>query len=128
MTQNISSLQQIYDQVVELNRRNNLLKAKYENDEKYAKLHKRVIEKGNISDRESLVYQALMDIKKQADEKVLINNHMLDNEGFFVQFMSPLVVNGFEKQKINLDPEAIKYINGYVVNEYINEYNGKVLC
>ncbi len=42
--------------------------------------------------------------------------------------MSPLVVNGFEKQKINLDPEAIKYINGYVVNEYINEYNGKVLC
>ncbi|MBU1446505.1 DEAD/DEAH box helicase family protein [Patescibacteria group bacterium] len=128
MTQNISSLQQIYDQVVELNRRNNLLKAKYENDEKYAKLHKRVIEKGNISDRESLVYKALMDIKKQADEKVLINNHMLDNEGFFVQFMSPLVVNGFEKQKINLDPEAIKYINGYVVNEYINEYNGKVLC
>ena len=128
MTQNIGSLQQIYDQVVELNRRNNLLKAKYENDEKYAKLHKRVVEKGNISDRESLVYEALMDIKKQADEKVLINNHMLDNEGFFVQFMSPLVVNGFEKQKINLDPEAIKYINGYVVNEYINEYNGKVLC
>lgn len=127
MTQNIGSLQQIYDQVVELNRRNNLLKAKYENDEKYAKLHKRVMEKGNISDRESLVYEALMDIKKQADEKVLINNHMLDNEGFFVQFMSPLVVNGFEKQKINLDPEVIKYINGYVVNEYINEYNGKVL-
>jgi len=128
MTQNIGSLQQIYDQVVELNRRNNLLKAKYENDEKYAKLHKRVIEKGNISDRESFVYEALMDIKKQADEKVLINNHMLDNEGFFVQFMSPLVINGFEKQKINLDPESIKYINGYVVNEYINEYNGKVLC
>jgi len=128
MTQNIGALRSIYERTTELNRRNNLLKAKYENDEKYARLHKRVLEQGNISNRESIIYEALMDIKKQTDEKVIINNRMLDNEGFFTQFMSPLVVKGFEKQKINLDPEATKYINGYVVNEYINEYNGKVLC
>jgi len=128
MTQNIGALQSIYDRITELNRRNNLLKDKYENDEKYAKLHKRIIEKGNISNRESLIHETLMEIKNQADEKVLINSRMLDNEGYFVQFMSPLVMNGFENHKINLDPEAAKYINGYVVNEYVNEYNGKVLC
>lgn len=128
MTQNIGALQSIYDRIIELNRRNNLLKAKYENDEKYARLHKRVMEHGNISDRESLIYEALMEIKNQADEKVLINSKMLNNEGYFVQFMSPIVMNGFENRKINLDPEAAKYINGYVVNEYVNEYNGKVLC
>lgn len=128
MTQNIGALQSIYDRIIELNRRNNLLKAKYENDEKYARLHKRVMEHGNISDRESLIYEALMEIKNQADEKVLINSKMLNNEGYFVQFMSPIVMNGFENRKINLDPEVAKYINGYVVNEYVNEYNGKVLC
>jgi len=126
MNQNIGALQSIYDRITELNRRNNLLKAKYENDEKYAKLHKRIIEKGNISNRESLIHETLMEIKNQADEKVLIRKQMLDNEGFFSQFMSPLVINGFENHKINLDPEAAKYINGYVVNEYVNEYNGKV--
>jgi len=128
MTQNIGALQSIYDRIIELNRRNNLLKAKYENDEKYARLHKRVMEHGNISDRESLIYEALMEIKNQADEKVLINSKMLNNEGYFVQFMSPIVMNGFENRNINLDPEAANYINGYVVNEYVNEYNGKVLC
>lgn len=125
MTQNIGALQSIYERIIELNRRNNLLKAKYENDEKYARLHKRIIEKGNISDKESLIHEALMEIKNQADEKVLINSKMLDNEGYFNQFMSPLVLNGFENHKMNLDPEAAKYINGYVVNEYVNEYNGK---
>ncbi len=125
MTQNIGALQSIYERIIELNRRNNLLKAKYENDEKYARLHKRIIEKGNISDKESLIHEALMEIKNQADEKVLINSKMLDNEGYFNQFMSPLVLNGFENHQMNLDPEAAKYINGYVVNEYVNEYNGK---
>jgi len=126
MTQNIGALQSIFERITELNRRNNLLKAKYENDEKYARLHKRVMEKGNISDRESVIHETLMEIKTQADEKVLINSRMLTNEGYFVQFMSPLVMNGFENHKINLDPEAAKYINGYVVDEYVNEYNGKI--
>jgi type I restriction enzyme R subunit len=48
MRNNIGSLQQIYDKVTELNRKNNLLKAKYENDAKYARMHKRILEKGNI--------------------------------------------------------------------------------
>ncbi|TRZ53655.1 MAG: type I restriction endonuclease subunit R [Dehalococcoidia bacterium] len=128
MTQNIGALQSIYDRITELNRRNNLLKAKYENDEKYTKLHKRIIEKGNVSNRESLIHETLMEIKNQADEKVLIRSKMLDNESYFINFMSPLVISGFENHKINLDPEAAKYINSYVVNEYVNEYNGKVLC
>jgi type I restriction enzyme R subunit len=37
MKNNIGSLQQIYDKVQNLNRKNNLLKAKYENDAKYAR-------------------------------------------------------------------------------------------
>ena len=43
MKQNIASLQQIYDKITELNRRNNLLKAKYANDAKYARTHKRIL-------------------------------------------------------------------------------------
>ena len=83
MVKNIGLLQNIYDKITELNHKNNLLKAKYENDAKYARMHKRILEKGNISKRESEICDTLMDIKKQVDEKILINTQMLNNESYF---------------------------------------------
>jgi type I restriction enzyme, R subunit len=127
MNQNIGSLQKIYDEITELNRRNNLLKAKYENDAKYARIHKRVLEDGGASKRESDIFASLMEIKKQADEKVIENQRMLSNEGYFLQFMSPLVIGGFEQHGMVLDAQSARHINGAVVNEYVNEYSGKNL-
>lgn len=124
MKNNIGSLQQIYDKVTELNRRNNLLKAKYENDAKYARMHKRIVERGDISKRESEICETLMEIKKQADDKVLINTKLLDNESYFDKLMVQLVLGSFDKTKIELDPEAAKYINSCLVKEYMNEYQG----
>jgi type I restriction enzyme R subunit len=124
MKRNIGSLQQIYDKVTELNRKNNLLKAKYDHDAKYARIHKRILEKGTISKRESAIYDTLIDIKKQTDDKVLINTRLLDNEGYFNSLLMPMVIGGFNKAKVELDPETARYINTCVVQEYINEYQG----
>ncbi len=60
-------------------------------------MHKRILEKGTISKRESEICQTLMDIKKQADEKILINTKMLKNESYFTSMIMPLIINGFEK-------------------------------
>jgi type I restriction enzyme R subunit len=125
MRNNIGSLQQIYDKVTELNRKNNLLKAKYENDAKYARMHKRIVEKGNISKRESEICETLMDIKQQVDDKVLINTQMLKNESYFDKLMIQMVIGSFGKSNIELDPDSAKYINSCLVKEYINEYQGK---
>jgi type I restriction enzyme R subunit len=124
MRNNIGSLQQIYDQVTEMNRKNNLLKAKYENDAKYARVHKRILEKGNISRRESEICETLLDIKKQVDEKVLINTQMLNNESYFDKLLIQMVIGSFGKSNIELDPESAKYINTCLVKEYMNEYQG----
>lgn len=124
MKNNIGSLQQIFDKVTELNRRNNLLKAKYENDAKYARTHKRILERGNISKRESEICETLMDIKKQTDEKVLINTKMLDNESYFEQLLIQTVIGSFEKVKIELEPESARYINACLAKEYMREYQG----
>lgn len=126
MRNNIGSLQQIYDKVTELNRKNNLLKAKYENDAKYARMHKRILEKGNISKRESEICDTLMDIKKQVDEKVLINTQMLNNESYFDKLLIQMVIGSFGKNKIELDPESAKYINTCLLKEYMNEYTGSI--
>lgn len=124
MKENIDSLQNIYDKATEQNRKNNLLKAKYENDEKYARIHKRILEKGNISKRESQINEILLDIKKQADDKILNNNKLLNNESYFGQELIVTILNNFEKSKINLEPDSAMFIKDSLLKEYINEYQG----
>lgn len=124
MRDNIGSLQMILDKVSELNRKNNLLKAKYENDTKYARLHKRIVERGNISKRESEICETLLEIKKQADEKVLINTMLLDNESYFNNLLIQMVIGNFNKTDIKLEPDSAKFINNCLAKEYINEYQG----
>lgn len=124
MKQNIGSLQKIYDKVTELNRRNSLLQAKYENDAKYARIHKRLLEKGTVSRKASAIHSTLMGIKQKADEQVLLNARLLDNDAYFDKMIMPMVVSGFGRAKIDLDPETAYYINSCVVQEYLNEYRG----
>ncbi len=124
MKKNIGALEKIYQKVLELNRKNNLLRAKYENDAKYARIHKRILEKGKISKRESEVQEVLSDIKQKTDEKVLLNTNLLNNDGFFSGLVMQLLVSSFDKIKIPLEPDAAKFINNLLVREYVNEYQG----
>lgn len=124
MKQNIVALQKIFDKVAELNRKNNLLRAKYENDEKYARVHKRILENNSIAKRESVIFDTLTDIKKQTDEKVLINTKLLENESYFSSMLMPFIIGGFEKVKVDLDPNSARFINSCVAKEYIKEFQG----
>lgn len=126
MNENIDSLNKIHEKIKELNRQNEQLKAKYQHDPKYARIHKRLIERGDISKREIQVFEALQGVKSDADEKVLSNTGMLKNEEYFERLMITNIVNRFHKeQKMKLTPDATRYINGLVVNEYIDEFNGE---
>ena len=125
MRRNIASLNKILEKVRELNRRNDRLKRKYDNDEKYARIHKRLSERGDISKKEMAILEALKYVKKEADEQVLKNSKILDNEEYFERDVVKIVIDAFRnRQKLPLGSEAIKYVNNLVVNEYINEYNG----
>ena len=124
MRDNILLLQSIYDKVTELNRKNNLLKAKYEQDEKYARLHKRLAENSSVSAKETQLHEALMNIKYQTDEQLLNNRNILDNEAFFNRYLLNLVATEFiKKQNIKLDINTTKSINTLIAGEYLQEYN-----
>lgn len=124
MKQNIGALRMIYDEVTELNRKNNLLRAKYENDAKYTRIHKRILERGGITKRESEINETLLVIKQQTDDEVLKNARLLNNEPFFTQMMMQEVIKGFQQTSVKLAPDSARYINNLVVREYINEYQG----
>jgi type I restriction enzyme R subunit len=125
MNQNIGSLEKIYKQITELNRRNNLLKAKYSGDEKYARIHKRITEAKNLNTRERLIFEALSRIKEEADQTVLENALITQNEGYFTRFMGPIVSRGFKEQSINLDLRAKEEINQLATQEYLYEFNNQ---
>lgn len=126
MKENIESLDEIYNKAKELERKNQLLKAKYENDEKYSRLHKRLMEKDPLTDSESKLYEALSGLKKAIDEQVLKNTSLLDNEKYAEKMMIKIVFDELHKKhNLGLNAERTKQINGLIVKEYLNEYNGK---
>lgn len=125
MESNIKALNDIYKKAKELERKNQLLKAKYDNDEKYARLHKRLMEKDPLTDSESKLFEALKGLKTAVDIQIQQNAKMLDNENFIKQMMPPLIIDEFEdKQGIDLEIESIDMINQLIVKEYMNEYQG----
>ncbi len=126
MESNIEALNEIYDQAKELERKNQLLKAKYDNDEKYARLHKRLMEKDPLTDSESKLFEALQGLKTEVDNQIQQNAQMLQNENFVEKMMMRLVIDQFKnKQQIPLTTSSAKRINGIIVKEYMNEYYGR---
>jgi type I restriction enzyme R subunit len=124
MNANIHTLNKIHERVKELNRQNNQLRQKYQGDAKYTRMHKRLLERGGLSDSERKIFEALSGVKQDADEQVLQNTQMLNNESFFERTLMPIVINRFMKQQdIKLNPDTSHYINHLLVAEYLNEFN-----
>lgn len=124
MRENITLLSKIYDEVKELNRKNALLKAKYENDEKYARIHKRLTTEHKMPAKEIQIQDALMDTKAQVDGIFLNNMNLLQNDEYFKDEVMSIVINQFiDSQKINLDYNTTEIINHLIVKEYQQQYN-----
>lgn len=126
MEHNIKELEKIHAEAKELERKNQLLRAKYDNDEKYARLHKHLMEKDPLTDSESKLFEALQGLKKEVDNHILQNANILENESFVEKMIIRFVIDQFKnKHNISLNAENSKRINGMVVKEYMNEFYGR---
>lgn len=121
VNQNIEILDQIHQRIKEINRENSLLKSKYENDSKYVRIHKRLIEKGIINHQERKIFEALNKIKIDTDERVLQNSQILKNESYFNAEVGSKIFKQFYDRGIELNVDSVKYINNLIVKEYMNE-------
>lgn len=125
MQEHIHLLKNIHDQVKELNRVNNNLKDKYQNDEKYVRIHNRLTETNGLGVQESKLFDALIKVKERTDEQILKNKNILSNTAFFEKNLMQNVVKEFvQNQNIKLDFKTTQKINYLIVNEYQQQYNG----
>ncbi len=126
MEANIKSLDAIYDNAKELERKNQLVRAKYANDAKYARIHKRLMEKDPLTDKESKLLEVLQSIKLEVDNQIMQNANILSNESFAEKMMARIVVNQFRnKFDIPVNAEQSKRIYAMITKEYLNEFNGR---
>lgn len=127
MEANIKALNEIYDKAKKLERENQLLRAKYEYDAKYARIHKRLLETDPLTDSERKLFDALKGLKDAIDKEILQNSKLLENESYVEKMVMRLVVNQFKReQQIPITTTAVRRINSLIVKEYMNEYNGHV--
>ena len=126
MGENMQLLKKIYDRTKELNRKNNLLRVKYANDAKYARIHKRLTEKGQLNSKEMQLYRALMQVKQQVDNKLEGQEDLVGNDGYFDRYLMQMVVNEFRRnENIQLDFLTTESINQLIKKEYVQEYNAR---
>lgn len=124
MTANIAALEKIHTRIKELNRENNQLRQKYHGDVKYTRIHKRLQEKGEMTQNERKIFEALTGVKNDTDAQVLVNTQLLENENYFARLVMPSVIGRFvNEQSIPLNPASSNYINQLVVAEYMKEFN-----
>jgi type I restriction enzyme R subunit len=126
MSNNIGDLELILSKSKELERKNQLIKAKYDNDEKYARLHKRLMEKDPLTPNEEKLFEALSSLKKETDLQILKNSNILENEGFVEKMITRLIIEQLKNvHGLALDSNQAKFINSTITKEYINEFYGK---
>ena len=125
MVENIKTLKDIQTRARDLERRNQLIRAKYANDEKYARLHKRLLEKGEPTANERKLFEALSAFKAEADARISQNAQILNNEAFAKAEMTRLIIEQIKKKhQLPLTAENTQFINSLVMKEYLAEFHG----
>ncbi|KFD40044.1 type I restriction enzyme, R subunit [Schleiferia thermophila str. Yellowstone] len=118
MDTTVKQLETIFRKVNELNLKDQMLAKKYENDEKYVRIHKRINENNkNIFNSEIALHQFLLDLKHTIDFTILNNINLLDNQDYFVEQTKRFVLEKLEEKNIR-DIELIRWLTNLLVNEY----------
>lgn len=125
MTENIDLLDDLQHRAQELHRQNALLRAKYGNDAKYVRLHKRLMEKHSQTLKESKLCEALNDFKQRVDERILHNAQILNNEAYTEKELLRLAIESLKNtHQLGLDAAGLKQLNQLVMKEYLDEFHG----
>lgn len=120
----------------ELNNANRTLAHKYNDDVKYARIHKRIREENKkrkdnkeniiLSEKESEILDILYKIKENIDTDVSNRNDILNNEGYFTQTVTTEVTKKLKDNNINNTGNDRKFICNNIIKEYLNQYNGYI--
>lgn len=121
MTAAIDELDRIRKAAEQKNREDQMLCDKYENDCKYMRTHKRLKETPPPVGSDPVIHSMLLWLKHEIDQRVLANEHLLDNEPFFKRGLEPLILQAYKNNSLKFNEGQIQAISTIISNEYFSE-------
>ena len=121
MEQNIQELERIRKAAAQQNLRDQMLCAKYKNDVKYMRTHKRIKAASSLIGSDPVIFDVLMGIKVAVDQKVLKNQHMMDNHAYFTREIMPEIIQSCRSSGVQPAASQVKFIETCISGEYFAE-------
>lgn len=121
MQRNIQELERIRKAAAQQNLRNQILCAKYQNDVKYMRAHKRIKDAPPLIGSDPVIFGVLMGIKAAVDRKVLKNQHMMDNPAYFSREVMPEIIQSCRSNGIQPTASQVKFMETCISGEYFAE-------
>jgi len=126
-------LDEVIEKLSELQRYNNMLLSKYNGDEKFVRVHKRIREENNkrksenkeeiISKYDDDILNTLKNVKAEIDQKVYDRNDILKRDAYFEQTVMTLVSNAIDKLGLKSTREDRVYLQRRISKQYLEQYN-----
>ncbi|WP_063565984.1 DEAD/DEAH box helicase family protein [Paenibacillus sp. O199] len=123
MTGNIAEFDRVRKVAAQKNLADQMLTAKYKNDPKFMRTHKRLKETSPPLASDIVLHKMLLSLKHQIDERILANERLLNNEPYFRQDLFPLIKQEFSAHGVSFNASLIKYVGSCILNEYFTERN-----
>ena len=121
MQAHIADLERICRATAQLNLRDQMLCAKYGNDAKFMRTHKRLKETPPPIGSDPIIFGILMGVKRAVDQKVLRNQRMMDNHAYFSQEIMPTIIQSCRSHGVQPTIDQVRYIDSCVAGEYFAE-------
>jgi len=121
MQAHIIELERIRRAAAQQNLRDQMLCAKYGNDAKFMRTHKRLKETPPPIGSDPIIFGILMGVKKAVDEKVLRNQRMMDNRPYFSKEIMPTIIQSCRSHGVQPTIDQVRYIDACVAGEYFAE-------
>ncbi len=121
MEQNIQELERIRKAVAQQNFRDQMLCAKYKNDVKYMRTHKRIKATSSLIGSDPVIFDVLMGIKVAVDQKVLKNQRMMDNHKYFSSEIMPEIIQSCRSNGVQPTASQVKFMESCISSEYFAE-------
>lgn len=125
--ESIDYMDSVMKKIREINKRNNILKKKYNGDERFVRIHKRIEEKNQsrqkplISAQEYEIAENLSKMKSTIDDMLFRNINILDNEDAFKRDVLAIIGGKLLDMGIQTTLSDRKDINNLITTEYFQQ-------
>lgn len=121
MKQNIQDLDRIRKTAAQKNLHDQMLCSKYGGDPKFMRTHKRLKTTPPPIGSDPVIFSILMGVKAAIDQKILKNQHMMDNHAYFAREIMPTIIQSCRSNGVQPSIEQVKFINTCISSEYFTE-------